>query len=517
VNVNQSSGPADDELERALQQLYRTRAETPDQVRLLERVHRIPDDLPARSRPRWLRLGVRQDDHASPQKGRSLTMNGVVRLAAAGTILAIVGVSGTVGVLGPRFAMHAGRTIVVDPDGSAEATTIDAALALASDGDTIEVRPGTYHEALTITGDITIAGTGSPGGVVIDVSAAERTVTFDGGVLGLGILLQGSDAVLRGLDITGGPETLAVHIDGGAPTLDGVTVSVPGEPSVALLLSGGTTAAITNGQLSGYVKVQDSSPTIAGTTVHAPGISVDLPASQPVLRDNTFVGPTGISFSWGSGGLVDSNQFGLGGEIGIDTGADPIIRGNTFDGGGSAACASCSGSAIRVSATHWSPENEGLTGVESSTAAPVIENNDIGHRAIGIDIRGEFADPLVRGNAIHDNAQGIAITGGAARVMDNDLTRNPRGISASLSAAVIEDNLVSESATGIRVAGRDIVLRRNHVEGSGTGYQLDGGVTIVEDNTSCGNEIDVQLNGAPVDAMVGITTCLPDAQGSTTP
>ena len=51
--------------------------------------------------------------------------------------------------------------IVVDPSGDGTVTTITEAVAMAADGDTILVKPGTYIEALVIDKDITLRGDGA--------------------------------------------------------------------------------------------------------------------------------------------------------------------------------------------------------------------------------------------------------------------------------------------------------------------------------------------------------------------
>ena len=52
-------------------------------------------------------------------------------------------------------------TVVVDPDGLHDATTIQAGIDLAPEGGRVRVLPGTYTEALVINKRLTLEGTGS--------------------------------------------------------------------------------------------------------------------------------------------------------------------------------------------------------------------------------------------------------------------------------------------------------------------------------------------------------------------
>ncbi|MFC6975750.1 pectinesterase family protein [Halomicroarcula sp. GCM10025709] len=67
---------------------------------------------------------------------------------------------------GPVTAQTAtADTHVVAADGSGEFRTIDAALAAADDGDTVEVRPGVYRERVTVDDNVTLV---APHGAVLD-------------------------------------------------------------------------------------------------------------------------------------------------------------------------------------------------------------------------------------------------------------------------------------------------------------------------------------------------------------
>lgn len=92
-------------------------------------------------------------------------------------------------LLGASPALAA--TLTVDPSGGADHVTIGAAVAVASDGDTIEVAAGTYTEAIDFDGkDIEIVGT----------SGAASTVLDAGGASSYAVIANSGESVLATLE-----------------------------------------------------------------------------------------------------------------------------------------------------------------------------------------------------------------------------------------------------------------------------------------------------------------------------
>lgn len=101
--------------------------------------------------------------------------------------------SATAPLTGPQAVdAAAGAVLVVDDDGSAQFSTISDAVAAASDGDTIRVRPGTYRETVRVTQDVTLV---APDGATLNGSTLEESTTA---------LLVGENAsvVVDGLTVT---------------------------------------------------------------------------------------------------------------------------------------------------------------------------------------------------------------------------------------------------------------------------------------------------------------------------
>ncbi len=117
----------------------------------------------------------------------------------------------------------AGSSIVVAQDGSGDAATLAEALGLAKDGDTIRIRPGTYVGGVTVTEDLTIAGDGPPGEVVVIATGETPTVELDD-TFAYAFLTQDADATIRDLTLrnAGALRFAPIVAAGGAPTLQGL-------------------------------------------------------------------------------------------------------------------------------------------------------------------------------------------------------------------------------------------------------------------------------------------------------
>lgn len=140
------------------------------------------------------------------------------------TLLIILMVAGA-GIAGSRL-LAADGTIVVDQSGNGTTTTITEAVAMAEDGDTILVKPGTYTEAITIDKDITLMGDGEDVSEVV-VHIPEDGPRADWLQMKYAFWLQDSDASLSKLTIHGpGSRVSAFVVVGGDPTIHDVVVEL---------------------------------------------------------------------------------------------------------------------------------------------------------------------------------------------------------------------------------------------------------------------------------------------------
>ncbi|HEX5011659.1 MAG TPA: right-handed parallel beta-helix repeat-containing protein [Planctomycetota bacterium] len=201
---------------------------------------------------------------------------------------------GWVAVLGLLVTPAAAQTTWHVPG---DVPTIQEALALASDGDLIEVQPGTYPEALDTLGKtITLRG----------LAGAELTVV---------------DAIGQGAEV--------LAIAGGSPLIEGFTLT-GGE--------GGVRAETGTPTLRDCIIRDNSLTTGSGGGVHGES------GSLVTLQDCTLRGNTTSSYGGGAAKevlltdcLVEDNQAAIGGGLSSVLGATGcVIRGNwaTVNGGG---------------------------------------------------------------------------------------------------------------------------------------------------------------------------------------
>lgn len=371
-----------------------------------------------------------------------------------------------------------GTTIVVAQDGSGTVSTITDAVAMADDGDTVLIKPGTYHESVVITEDITLRGDGEPGTVVLEFADTDEArwpvdlapTYLETELVTYGIALDDSDAHLDNITVRGryiaAPGEIpigAVVIDGGAPVIDKVDVVLDAEPYFdggwnsrsAFQITGGSNPVIRGSSWDGFTRIVGptaSTPTFEGNTITAQRISVW--AGGPVtMRKNTLLDGATVLLG-DSGGIIEGNDI-----VGwISAGDDTIIRHNTIRGGGEPTDGR-PGSAIAIAG--------------SGTA--IIEDNEIIDSPFGIDIWGS-ATPRISDNVI-------------------------RG---STTTAILVDRGTAPTING------------NIIEANGTGIDVRiGAAPVLKDNEFCDNETDLKVPSDSTLTLEGNTVC--EAEASTEP
>ena len=135
-----------------------------------------------------------------------------------------------------------GATYTVDPSGSGDYTTIQAAIDGAADGDTITVGSGTYAEAVDLGGkNLTISSSSGSSSTSIQPPLGQVGVTWDQGEAGSfsgfsispssarALVLTNSSPTVSDIAITGGGSfgTIdggAIYITGGSPSLEDIEI-----------------------------------------------------------------------------------------------------------------------------------------------------------------------------------------------------------------------------------------------------------------------------------------------------
>lgn len=261
------------------------------------------------------------------------------------------------------------RTIYV-PD---HCSTIQGAIDVCSNGDTVIVRPGTYVEIINFVGKaITVKSEHGAAVTVIDGNQAESVVTFENG--------EQADSVLDGFTITNGDD-----YEGGG------------------IYCNETSPVITNNTITG------NSATYGG--------GIHCWNSSPIISDNTFTG--NLAYQGGGGiclrryshstvtnNLIAANTANFGGGIECDS-SSPTITNNTItgnsagDSGGGIFCVS-GGSPIVTNTILWNNSATFGREIHIYSGNPVVTYCDVkgGWYGTGnIDADPLFAD--IDANDVH--------------------------------------------------------------------------------------------------------------------
>ena len=253
----------------------------------------------------------------------------------------VVAGAGLAMLASPAAANHGGDAIVVDDAGDGDFTTIDDATAHASPGDTIEVRSGTYNEAIFVsTNDtgaeldgLTIAAETADGGnadVTVDATGNAKTVAD----------IRANSVMLQNLTLTWDGEQSdnvhGVHVQAAGAQLTDLSIELPAG-----------FCSVQNGNCSGPdgTGVQAD----AGVTIDNLDISADLVnatdqraaathgvnanTEDPVVVNETTVEGFGMGVvTWGEDTTVLDSTF-TQNVRGVQVAADGVeVRGSAFTG-----------------------------------------------------------------------------------------------------------------------------------------------------------------------------------------
>lgn len=434
----------------------------------------------ARQRPRWLALIKEPPMRISSSLAVGSPMARVVAITIATLLLALLAVGA--GIAGTRL-LAADDAIVVAQDGSGTVTTITEAVAMAEDGDTVLVRPGTYVEAVIIEEDISLIGDGPRAEIIIE--APEDGPTARAGDLSnprpeaaYALLLQDVDATVSGLTFRGEPSR--VHASGGSPMLKGLALEDVGrgvgdrdggEMYGGVIVSGGSRATIRDSIFEGGNGVRaydDSEPLVSGNELRAGAVIFGQIGDGSVIRGNEItggaIGMSGATTALIEGNVISDAPFGIWIDShDSDEEIGPTIRENSISGGG--------------------------TGIEvTGGGAPTIEGNTLTTNRVGIFLSQAGAAALV-GNDLADNAIGIGIHGSAAQVEGNTVRGGTTGVSVSGEAtAALAGNTIEGAANRGLFIGRGAspTLTENRACDNGTNLVIDEGADpMMQDNDIC--------------------------------
>jgi parallel beta-helix repeat protein len=347
----------------------------------------------------------------------------------------------------------ASQEIIVAQDGSGAHTTITDAVAAASDGDTILVRPGTYDESVLVAKDIIIRGDGDVTSVIVERSGElpRHLGARDDPGLPYAFRFDDCDATLENLTVRG--DMSRISIAGGAPTLRGLSLEHLGDnlrategnwhdtPIIGLEIMDGSAAIVEDSTVieTDLFVDSDASPTLAGNELIGGIVFVQDDGVSPSIDGNVFR-DAHTWFIWVGGGAkpeISGNTFSGSHHYGIFVrdaarpdgvrfaGTDPLVRGNTI-----------SGSPVGVFL-----ERE---------ASARIEGNDLRDNQTGIMVEG--SDPRISGNAIHENGLGVSIMRGAPELSENVIEGNKAGLLVGPPAEpTLAGNRICDNDTNVRL------------------------------------------------------------------
>lgn len=345
-------------------------------------------------------------------------------------------------------------TITVAADGSGDVRTLRDAVARATAGDTILIRPGTYTEAVRVDQAVDIRGDGEREQVVIrapvngPTTATAALSNVPASAHPYALLIDDADVTIQGLTFAGGPAALVVQ--GGAPTIegnwfDGVGQAAPNRESEAgtsaIVLKGGSLAVIRDNELTGVgsiVAYDLSEPLIEGNDFHHGGREngghiLGLFGDRAVIRGNLIDRSFQGVESWAdatplieANRIVDPQEHGIYVALGA-----PIVRGNQV----------------------FHPGGASSTGILIEAGSGTVEDNTITGFARGV--QATRFEGTIAGNTIDSGFEGMTLTETNGTVSDNRITAVFAGINLSRSSPAVVDNVITGPATGVSVTGME--------------------------------------------------------------
>jgi hypothetical protein len=361
------------------------------------------------------------------------------------------------------------QTIVVAQDGSGDVRSITEAVAMATDGDVILVRPGTYREAVVVDKDISIRGDGAREEIVVE---APLDSVLPGGTdpVAYAFLLQTFDGRLANVTVVGQQVGAAIIVNGGTPTLEGLGIDLLGDWNLT------------------------SKPKMWGDDLDGPG-TPDAPGA-PGGHFGLTEGRVAIDFDQGSGGVLRDST--IEGFLWFGPDTTPTVQdGRMLD--------TCVGiwepgahPVLLRNEIHGCPYGWGVD--VAVGAAATIDGNDIAAIDTGISIQTGALDVTVTGNSIHDSGVGVSAPYAKQLVVDDNVVSANNnalalvGATGSVTANRIRDNRGIGLLLG---SGGDLEIVDNVIESNGTGILIDGYTyPRLRGNTICRNQTNLTQVGA---------------------
>jgi predicted outer membrane repeat protein len=390
--------------------------------------------------------------------------------------------------------------------------TIQAAINASSDGDIVNVAPGSYFQTFQIVSKrVIVHGTGgtpadtvvqAPGQPVAMIQQTPFAGGYQAGISNLTIangsgqsgqaggltLANGADAQITNVNIQGNRSAFpggGVIINASNPVLTGVHVT-----SNTGCLGGGMLIVSSNPSISAGL-FQNNTATDGGGAIWGDS------NAHPIILNNTFTG--NVANGTSCAGIA---AFSTGGAIGLRTGVNAQVEGNTFSSNRAAYGAGLEmetqGGSVIVTANTFSgntasgsPGNGGAIAAYNGTRGAIKFNNISGNTAStygGGIVISENASLAVQDNIINGNTAGT--DGGGLFVGGSG------SAGAQLARDCIENNTVTNgNAGGIEVeSGAAVTMSHDTIVSNSANHSsnyLPGGVQVRFSATSFSSSDDL--------------------------
>jgi nitrous oxidase accessory protein NosD len=377
---------------------------------------------------------------------------------------------------------HGPRELLVDPTDPTAYPEIDAAVAVAEDGDTVIVSPGTYRVPVVVDRAVRIEGRGSVEEVILEPVGGEA----------LGVAASG--AHIRGLTIrpsragNDGADHSAVAVHDASVIVEGCQLSSHlgasvwvGGPAAEVWLHG---CVIANGAQNAVWVTEEARAEVVGCRITGHrwpiivgGAHASLTVRDCQVLDNLDHGIVGADRATlvVAGCTIARNA--VSGVLLLGAAPASRVEGCIIEENGGTGVF-VEGGRGRIVGNRIRGNDVGVAVMEG--AAPIVEDNELTENRLGLGVRGMGADPRIRANTISaSRAEGVIVDESATGRFDsNTVTGSARAgiwVDDEGTTPRFSGNHVSGSAVGIVVtdgAGGD--YRSNDLRGNARGsWHLD--------------------------------------------
>jgi parallel beta-helix repeat protein len=300
--------------------------------------------------------------------------------------------------------------------GSNAFDTINAAIAAAGTGDTIEVAPGTYSESVDVTKSVTLLG-------------AQASVDARTGRTGA------SESIVDGKDLGGGQRSTAFYVTANDVTIDGFTIKNTNSVNkfgAGIVLGAGTSGA--------HIVSDIFSNNLVGLFLANASTTDQAVVQHDLFENNNQTGAAG-------GEAIYTDQFVAGGALN-----DVLIDSNKITGNVNAGIGisptDTTKPASNITISNNTIDSNGRGIYLFDTLSSTITGNDItndtvptdGGTSVGIGIDGDVHGLTITGNNIHNGAgNGIRVINENVNANQN-VTINDNSIFGFTSHSVLVDS-----------------------------------------------------------------------------